>query len=803
MSLIDKNFFQQILDYRLNEDIFLGRFGLEKENIRVDREGKLALTPHPQVFGIKAENPYIKADFSESQVEMITPAFDSVEKTYDFMEVLQDIVSLELKDEFLWPSSNPPVLPDEEMIPVADMGDMAANEYRNCLAAKYEKKLMCLSGVHVNFSFHEDFLEKLHQAIGTDKSFRDFKNELYLRVARNFSRLRWLITYFTGASPVFHESYLEECVQKAEQLRKEDYYFPNMNSLRNSEYGYRNKKKFYIPFSSVEEYVEALKAYVEAGDLISIKELYSMIRLKGVAGENQLEGLIRNGVEYLEIRTADLNPFDKNGISKETLHFLHLFLIYLLLMEDRPYGEEDQRLADIHLDLVCTEGITAKLKFGPDGTTMQETGLMIIEDMTAMVRKLGMNTQKYLKVLEEHRNALLDPSLSLAGRIKKEVEQSSFVDFHLNKAKQYKQESENKSFRLTGFEDLELSTQILLKAAIKRGIEFEILDRKENFISLTKNGRTEYVKQATKTSLDSYITVLMMENKTVTKKILARNGIRVPKGKEYDNINRALKDFAYYQDKPIVIKPKTTNFGVGVTIFTGAFSKEDYETAFQLAFQYDETVLIEEFLSGKEYRFLVIGDEVLGVLHRVPANVIGDGKSTIEELVAEKNKDPLRGTGYRTPLEKIRLGEAEELFLKGQGRKRTDIPEKGETVFLRENSNISTGGDSIDYTDEIPDSYKKIAIRSAQAVGAVFCGVDMMIDDITEEAGEDNYGIIEINFNPAIHIHCFPYKGKNRRPEEKILDLLGFGHTDGIKKNEDLRMSVFNEEKTFSPKVIY
>src|SRR5690606_7644479 len=123
--------------------------------------------------------------------------------------------------------------------------------------------------------------------------------------------------------------------------------------------------------------------------------------------------------------------------------------------------------------------------------------------------------------------------------------------------------------------------------------------------------------------------------------------------------------------KPIVIKPKTTNFGVGVTIFTGAFSKEDYETAFQLAFQYDETVLIEEFLSGKEYRFLVIGDEVVGVLHRVPANVIGDGKSTIEELVAEKNKHPLRGTGSRTPLEKIRLGEAEELFLNGQGRKRT------------------------------------------------------------------------------------------------------------------------------------
>ena len=110
------------------------------------------------------------------------------------------------------------------------------------------------------------------------------------------------------------------------------------------------------------------------------------------------------------------------------------------------------------------------------------------------------------------------------------------------------------------------------------------------------------------------------------------------------------------------------------------------------AFRHDKTVLVEEFLTGKEYRFLVIGDEVIGVLHRVPANVVGDGVSTIEELVREKNKDPLRGTGYRTPLEKIRLGETEELFLKGQGKTRTDIPKKGEIVYLRENSNISTGG---------------------------------------------------------------------------------------------------------------
>ncbi|MFS8631407.1 MAG: SLBB domain-containing protein, partial [Bacillales bacterium] len=118
------------------------------------------------------------------------------------------------------------------------------------------------------------------------------------------------------------------------------------------------------------------------------------------------------------------------------------------------------------------------------------------------------------------------------------------------------------------------------------------------------------------------------------------------------------------------------------------------------------------------------------------------------------------------------------------------IPKKGEIVYLRENYNISTGGDSIDYTDEMPDSYKDIAVRAAKAVGAVFCGVDMVIDDIGEEAGPDNYGIIEINFNPAIHIHCYPYKGKNRHPEEKILALLGFGNKEAAKNGEKLHDKV-------------
>jgi len=128
----------------------------------------------------------------------------------------------------------------------------------------------------------------------------------------------------------------------------------------------------------------------------------------------------------------------------------------------------------------------------------------------------------------------------------------------------------------------------------------------------------------------------------------------------------------------------------------------------------------------------------------------------------------LRGKGYHTPLEKIQLGEAESIFLKAQGKDFDTIPGENEIVFLRENSNISTGGDSIDFTDDIPDSYKEIAILSAKALGVKITGLDMIIPDYTQEATSENYAIIELNFNPAIHIHCHPFKGKNRKLNDKL-----------------------------------
>lgn len=780
MALVNRKLIQLLMDNHLNKDLFHGQFGLEKENVRVDQDGRLALTPHPKAFGNKMENPYIQTDFSESQIEMVTPSFDSIEETYHFMEALQDIVSLELDNEFLWTSSNPPMLPSDKDIPIAKMNNPVEDEYRHQLADKYGRKRQLLSGIHYNFSFDEAFLRRLHNIVDPQESYKDFKDSTYLRLARNLLRYRWLLIYLTGASPVFDKTYMEQCVARGESDDENSFYYQNMNSLRNSECGYRNEKPLYVSFDSLKDYVQDLQTLIESEELLSVKEFYSPVRVKTARGKHPLEELMQDGIAYLELRFIDLNPLYKIGISKETMYFIHLFILYMLLKKDEPFGVEDQKMANMNHDQLIMEGITGCLHdHGDLSTTMEQKALTCIQEMQEMVQLLIPDDERFLNVLNIAKDKILDSTRSFAAIVKSEIQQSSFVTYHLSKAKQYAEVSFNNGYRLVGYEDLELSTQLLLKAAIKRGIRFQLLDREENFVVLSQGNHREYVKQATKTSLDSYSTVLIMENKIVTKEVLRQQGIRVPNGEAFRNLEEAMKAYETYRNKAIVIKPKSTNFGLGITIFTDEFSIEDYQKAFEIAFEHDRTVLLEEFITGKEYRFLIMGDEVVGVLHRVPANVVGDGVLTIEQLVHKKNKDPLRGRGYKTPLEKIQIGAAEEMFLKNHAHVWSDIPLLNEVVYLRENSNISTGGDSLDFTDEIPDSYNNLAIQSAKAAGATFCGVDMMIDNIREDATDANYSIIEINFNPAIHIHCYPYKGKNRKADERILDLL-FGQETSL-----------------------
>lgn len=768
MLKILKNKFEQ-------QEIMAASFGIERESLRVNNQGELATTKHPKVFGDKMFNPYITTDFSESQVELITPNLRTVQETYDFLNTLYDMTALNIGDEFLWPQSTPCHIPEDEHIPIAEYSDCSkcqeARRYREELFKKYGGKKQLISGIHYNFSFEEEFLEKLYKETQSPLSYRLFKDSVYLKMVRNYLTHRWLLIYLLGAAPIFHETFLDTCTKLKEQVDHESYTNEGAISYRNGESGYKNHTDLYPDYTTTQTYIESLNRFVEEGSIQSYKELYSQIRPKAKDNTDLLNSLEKEGILYIEIRSIDNNPFEKGGISIEDLEFLHLFMLYLLLKEESNSRLSNwQEEANNNQRYIAQKGLL-DVWLSRDGKEIKKVdwALEILDEMQMINEELNLGKAD---IIEKMVDRVKNPKHTYAYRITELCKKEGFIEGHLNLAKTYREDAYNHRYKFYGYEDMELSTQILMKEAILRGISVEVLDRSDNFIALKSGEHIEYVKQATKTSKDSYITMLMMENKTVTKKVLEKNKVKVPKGIEVfkgQSLEMAAKR---YEGRSIVVKPKSTNFGTGISIFPQGASKEDIIEALEIGFKHDDTVLIEEFAKGKEYRFLVIGDEVAGILHRVPANVMGDGKKTIRELVEIKNQDSLRGKGYKTPLEKINLDASSELFLRQSGLNFESIPKAGEVVYLRENSNISTGGDSIDYTDDIPQRFKDIAVEAAKAVGAKFCGVDMMLEDYTNADGD--YAIIELNFNPAIHIHSYPYKGTERNIADKVLKVLGF-----------------------------
>jgi glutamate--cysteine ligase len=749
-----------------------GFFGIEKENIRVDKQGVISQTPHPAVFGDKLKHPYITTDFSESQVEMITPPLPDIKQALGFLETIHDIVSTELADELLWPQSMPPILPNEEYIPISLYSAIGKKdeEYRRNLALKYGRKKQTLSGIHFNISLSEKLLDLLYLNSGLDVTFDEFKNEIYLKITRQVLRNRWLYVLIFGASPIVDDSFELRCKNYPVHICTKT----RGLSLRNSCFGYGNLEELYPNYSSTSAYLQSIDSMVAENKLLAPKELYASVRPKFLDKSK--------AISYTELRFIDINPLSKVGATPEMLYLLHWMVIYgLLTNEPDDFSIQHQAIANTNYRNVSLYGLKSELDlattFGPTLNAWDEAKRIIL-DMQKLYAELSIEDANCFNALEYCLEMVKHPEQRIVQQILDNTDIKGFIPFHLEKAQTYFEDTKRNTYNFRGLEDMELSTQLILREAVLRGIRFDILDKGENFIRLKRDNNIQYLCQATKTSLDNYISILAMENKVVTKLILNEHGIRVPKGLDYTDRLDAKADFLYFRNKAVVIKPKSTNFGLGITIIKNNVDVNIFERAIDIAFDNDSSILIEEFVEGKEFRIFVMNDEVVGILHRVPANVSGNGMQSIRELVVEKNKDPLRGKGYHTPLEKIQLGEAEMMFLNAQDKDFDYVPRMNETVYLRENSNISTGGDSIDFTDDIPDSYKRIAIKAAQALNVKITGLDMIIPDYTQKATDDNYAIIELNFNPAIHIHCHPYKGQNRRLNEKLLDLLGFPITN-------------------------
>lgn len=732
--------------------ILQANFGIERESLRVDRQGQLAHTPHPSCLGARSFHPYIQTDFCEFQMELITPVAKSTTEARRLLGAITDVTGRSIsQDEVLWPLSMPPRIKAEE-IQVAQLENEFERHYRNYLAEKYGTKLQAISGIHYNMELGKDLVEALFQE-SNQTDMIAFKNALYLKLAQNYLRYRWVITYLFGAAPIAEQGFFDQEVPEP------------VRSFRNSDHGYVNKEEIQVSFDNLEDYVSDIETYIANGDLIAEKEFYSAVRFRG---QKANRSFLDKGITYLEFRNFDLNPFERIGISQTTMDTVHLLILAFLWL-DSPENV-DQVLAQGHA-LNEKIALSHPLEPLPD-QAMAETK-DIIKALDQLVQHFGLGDY-HQDLVKQVKATFADPKQTLSAQLLPYINDKSLADFALNKALAHQDYDWTAHYALKGYEEMELSTQMLLFDAIQKGINFDILDEQDQFLKLWHKDHVEYVKNGNMTSKDNYVVPLAMANKTVTKKILADAGFPVPTGDEFTSLEQGLAYYPLIKNKQIVVKPKSTNFGLGISIFQEPASLENYQKALEIAFAEDTAVLVEEFIPGTEYRFFILDGHCEAVLLRVAANVVGDGKHTIRELVAQKNANPLRGHDHRSPLEIIALGDIEQLMLAQQGYTPDDVLPDGKKVNLRRNSNISTGGDSIDVTETMDSSYQELAAAMATSMGAWACGVDLIIPDETQIAIKENphCTCIELNFNPSMYMHTYCAEGPGQAITPKILDKL-------------------------------
>ena len=427
------------------DEILEGSFGIEWESLRAKRDGELSLTPHPAIFGDKLTNPVVTTDFSESQIEIITPTFNSIDDAFDTFSLLSDLVNASLPDdEYLWFQSIPCILPYWDKIPIAQYSEEGedSQKYREDLAKKYGVKKQMISGVHFNFSFTDSLLEKLYEFENFGIGFKEFKNEVYLKIARNYLRHCWLIIYLTGCSIGSHKTFSNDCIHLMDA--KDDYgsfYSTKGPSFRNASCGYKNLIELYPSYDSVEEFTRDVREFIGNGDLSEAKELYTQIRLKPKNPKDLLNSLTEDGIQYIEVRTMDINPFYKCGLVKHDMKFLHLFLIYMLIKDESDYPLW-QKEAKINEENVAEKAYVDSMRLLRDGeeVTLKSWASDIINEMFGMCEVLGIDEGQTLNLML---NRIANPDFTYGKRLLELIKKDGYINAHVKLSKNNKQTSIN------------------------------------------------------------------------------------------------------------------------------------------------------------------------------------------------------------------------------------------------------------------------------------------------------------------------------------------------------------------------
>ena len=444
-----------------------GLRGIEKESLRVTRDGALAMTPHPRVLGSALTHPSLTTDYSEALIELITPAQESPEQVIARLDELHRFVYAQLGEELLWTNSMPGALPADDDIPIAEYGvsniGRLKHVYRHGLALRYGRTMQCIAGIHYNYSLSEEAWRLLHAQHPSSANAVDFQSACYLALIRNFRRTNWLLMYLFGASPALDRAFLRGRPNALESFDEQTLYRPYATSLRMSDLGYSNttaQAALQPNYDTLPGYLDALAravsepypAYEAIGthrngswvqintNVLQIEnEFYSTIRPKRVtySGERPLHALASRGIQYVEARCLDIDPFEPCGISVETARFLDAYLLVCALEDSPSLPPAAYAEANANFGSVTLEGRKPGLTLSRDARqiSLRDWAGELLDKVETAARALdaARGDDGYQRAVAAQRAKLADPDSTPSARVLRTMREhgQSFLAFGL------------------------------------------------------------------------------------------------------------------------------------------------------------------------------------------------------------------------------------------------------------------------------------------------------------------------------------------------------------------------------------
>jgi glutamate--cysteine ligase len=455
--------------------------GIEKESLRTRPDGALAATPHPAGLGSALTHPHITTDFSESQLELITGVHPDAAGCMAEITEIHQYVHRQIGDELLWAASMPCGLPDDDAIPLGRYGSSnvgrAKTVYRQGLSHRYGRRMQTISGIHYNFSLPDEAWENLRKRDGAAGSLRDFRSAGYFSLIRNFRRHSWLLLYLFGASPAVCRTFVAGRQHGLQALTAGTMYLPNATSLRMGPLGYQSdaQSSLAVSFNCLDSYAASLRRALSepypqyeaigihdggglyrqlATTLLQIEnEFYGTIRPKRRIrpGERPLHALAERGVEYVEVRCMDLDPFEPVGIEARTMRFLDVFLLHCLLADSPPDTPDEIAGVSDNQHKVALHGRDPTLKLrrlgrngsAPGEAGVREWGLELLDECAPIAAALdsARGTTDHAGALAQARERLLDPTLTPSTRVLDTMARdfgNSFSAFVLDASKRHR-----------------------------------------------------------------------------------------------------------------------------------------------------------------------------------------------------------------------------------------------------------------------------------------------------------------------------------------------------------------------------